>query len=66
MDNKKKWLWVGVIIALINSLAGVILGLVLWRTEPKLKSDGQLITVIALMVFVVELAFFKFHGPQFP
>ncbi|NQV00689.1 MAG: hypothetical protein HQ537_01010 [Parcubacteria group bacterium] len=48
LSSKKKWLWLGIVIALVNPiLSGLIIGLAFW-TEPELKKEAKTILVIAI------------------
>ena len=47
-DFSKKWLWVGVVISVLNPIfSGVILGS-LYLTEPGLKKYGRIILLLAI------------------
>jgi len=47
--SKKKWLWLGIIIALLNPIfAGLILG-AFYLSEPELKSAGKVVATIAIL-----------------
>ena len=49
LTSRKKWLWLGIFIALINPIfAGLILGAVFW-TEPDLKKEAKIILAISLI-----------------
>lgn len=46
---KKKWLWTGLIIALLNPIfSGLILGVV-FLSEPQLKKQGRIVLVVAVI-----------------
>lgn len=47
--SKKKWFWLGIVIALVNPIfSGLIIGLAFW-TEPELKKEAKIILVIAII-----------------
>jgi formate/nitrite transporter FocA (FNT family) len=49
LSSKKKWLWLGVIIALVNPIfSGLIIGLAFW-TEPRLKKEAKTILAISIV-----------------
>ena len=53
-DFSKKWLWVGVVIAILNPVfSGLILG-ALYLTEPGLKKYGRVILAAAVVWGVVS------------
>jgi len=49
LTSRKKWLWLGIIIALLNPiLSGLVLGLAFW-TEPELKREAKIILAVAII-----------------
>ena len=46
-----KWFWVGVVITLLNFLAGLIFATAFYL-EPEHKKEGQLLAVWSLIVFL--------------
>lgn len=49
LSSRKKWLWLGIVIALLNPVfSGLVLGFVFW-TEPQLKKEGKIILAIAIL-----------------
>jgi len=46
-----KWFWVGVIIALLNSTAGLVFGIAL-LTEKKYRREGWIIVLIGLVITI--------------
>jgi hypothetical protein len=49
ISSRKKWLWLGVLIALINPVfAGLILGAV-YLSEPGLRREGKIVAGIAIL-----------------
>lgn len=49
ISSKKKWVWLGVLVALINPIfSGLILGAV-YLSEPELRSAGIIISAIAIL-----------------
>jgi len=49
ISSKKKWLWLGIIVALINPIfAGLIMGAV-YLSEPELKQAGKIVAAIAIL-----------------
>lgn len=55
LTSRKKWLWLGVIIALLNPIfSGLIIGLAFW-TEPELKKEAKIILAIAVIWGIIAL-----------
>ena len=55
IGSRKKWLWLGIIIALVNPiLSGLVLGLFYW-TEPELKKEAKIVLAIALIWGAIAL-----------
>ena len=53
--SRKKWLWMGIIIALLNPIfSGLIIGLAFW-TEPELKKEAKIILAIAVIWGIIAL-----------
>lgn len=49
LSSKKKWLWLGVAIAILNPIfSGLVLGIGL-LTEPQLKKEGKIILIISII-----------------
>jgi hypothetical protein len=49
ISSKKKWVWLGVLIALFNPVfAGLIIGAV-YLSEPELRNAGKVIATIAIL-----------------
>lgn len=49
ISSRKKWLWLGIFVALLNPIfAGLILGAV-YLSEPELKKEGQIVAGIAIL-----------------
>jgi len=49
ISSRKKWLWLGILIALLNPVfAGLILGAV-YLSEPELKKEGWIVAAIAIL-----------------
>jgi len=49
ISSRKKWLWLGIFIALLNPVfAGLILGAV-YLSEPELKKEGWIVATIAIL-----------------
>ncbi len=49
ISSGRKWLWLGIIVALVNPVfAGLIMGAV-YLSEPELKSAGKIVAVIAIL-----------------
>jgi len=49
ISSRKKWLWLGIFIALLNPVfAGLILGAV-YLSEPELKKEGQIVATVAIL-----------------
>lgn len=49
ISSRKKWLWLGIFVALLNPVfAGLILGAV-YLSEPELKKEGRIIATIAIL-----------------
>lgn len=48
ISSKKKWVWLGILIALINPIfSGLIVGAV-YLSEPELRAAGKIISAIAI------------------
>ena len=55
LTSRKKWLWLGVIIALLNPIfSGLIIGLAFW-TEPELKKEAKIVLAIAVIWGIIAL-----------
>jgi len=55
LTSRKKWLWLGIIIALLNPIfSGLLIGLAFW-TEPELKKEAKIVLVIAILWGAVAL-----------
>lgn len=48
ISSPKKWLWLGIIIALLSPISGLILGMFFW-TEPELKKQAKIILIVAVI-----------------
>jgi hypothetical protein len=49
ISSKKKWVWLGVLIALVNPIfSGLIVGAV-YLSEPELRGAGKIISAIAIL-----------------
>jgi len=49
ITSRRKWLWLGIVVALINPVfAGLIMGAV-YLSEPELKSAGKIVAAIAIL-----------------
>lgn len=49
LSSRKKWLWLGVIIALVNPIfSGLIVGLAFW-TESELRKESKIVLAIAII-----------------
>jgi len=49
ISSRKKWLWLGIFISLLNPVfAGLILGAV-YLSEPELKKEGWIVATIAVL-----------------
>jgi len=49
ISSRKKWLWLGIFVALLNPVfAGLILGSV-YLSEPELKKEGRIVATIAIL-----------------
>ncbi|MBL7155130.1 MAG: hypothetical protein ISS88_01325 [Candidatus Portnoybacteria bacterium] len=55
LTSRKKWFWLGIIIALLNPIfSGLIIGLAFW-TEPELKKEAKIILAIAVIWGIIAL-----------
>jgi membrane-associated HD superfamily phosphohydrolase len=54
LSSRKKWFWLGVVVALISPISGVILSIAFW-TEPDLKKEGRIIFILSLVWGIVFL-----------
>ncbi len=49
LTSRKKWLWLGIVVAIINPVfAGLILGLA-FLTEPEMKKEAKIILAVAII-----------------
>lgn len=49
LSSKKKWVWLGILIALINPIfSGLIVGAV-YLSEPELRGAGKIVSAIAIL-----------------
>jgi hypothetical protein len=49
ITSRKKWLWLGILIALLNPVfAGLILGSI-YLSEPELKKEGKIVAAVAIL-----------------
>jgi hypothetical protein len=63
ISSRKKWLWLGISIALLNPVfAGLILGAV-YLSEPELKKEGRIVAAIAILWGAVLLYFVRQSFP---
>ncbi len=62
--SRKKWLWLGIIVALLNPIfSGLIIGLAFW-TEPELKKEAKVILAIAVIWGIIALYFTRWLAAQ--
>jgi hypothetical protein len=54
LKYNQKWLWLGVVIALVSPISGLILGIAFW-TESKLKKEAKIILAIAIVWGIVAI-----------
>lgn len=49
ISSKKKWLWLGILVAAVNPVfAGLIMGAV-YLSEPALRQEGKIVAAIAIV-----------------
>ncbi len=49
ISSKKKWLWLGILVATVNPIfAGLIIGAV-YLSEPELHKEGRLVAAISIL-----------------
>jgi len=49
LTSRRKWLWLGIAIAILNPVfSGLIIGLAFW-TEPELKKEGKIVLAVAII-----------------
>jgi len=49
ISSRKKWLWLGILVAAVNPVfAGLIMGAV-YLSEPELRKEGRIIAAIAIL-----------------
>ena len=49
ISSKKKWLWLGILVAAVNPVfAGLIMGAV-YLSEPELHKEGRIVAAIAIL-----------------
>jgi len=64
LTSRKKWLWLGIIIALLNPIfSGLIIGLAFW-TEPELKKEAKIVLAIAVIWGIIALYFTRWLVTQ--
>ena len=64
ISSRKKWLWLGIFIALFNPVfAGLVLGAV-YLSEPELKKEGRIIATIAILWGAALLYFVRHNFPS--
>jgi RsiW-degrading membrane proteinase PrsW (M82 family) len=54
LSSRKKWFWLGIVVALIAPIAGVVLAVAFW-TESELKKEGKIILIFAIIWGVIFL-----------
>lgn len=49
ISSKKKWLWLGILVAAVNPVfAGLIMGAV-YLSEPELHKQGRIVAIISIL-----------------
>lgn len=48
LSSKKKWFWLGIAIAIISPISGIVLAIAFW-TEKDLKKQGKIIFILSLI-----------------
>ena len=49
VSSRKKWLWLGIAIALLNPVFAGLLTAAFYLSEPELKKEGRIVAVIAIL-----------------
>jgi len=63
ISSRKKWLWLGIFVALLNPVfAGLLLGAV-YLSEPELKKEGRIIAAISILWGAALLYFVRHNLP---
>lgn len=47
LTSSRKWFWMGITVAIISPIAGIILAVAFW-TEPDLKKQGRTIFIFSI------------------
>jgi len=48
LTSSRKWFWMGITVAIISPIAGIILAVAFW-TEPEFKKKGRIIFVFSIL-----------------
>ncbi len=48
ISSSKKWFWMGIVVALISPIAGLVLAITFW-TEPGFKRQGRTILIFSII-----------------
>jgi hypothetical protein len=55
LSSKKKWLWIGIVIAILNPIfSGLVLGIA-FLTENQLKKEGKIVLAVAIIWGLVAM-----------
>ncbi len=49
ISSKKKWLWAGIIIALVNPIFAGLIVAAIYLSEPELRPAGKIVAVVAIL-----------------
>lgn len=52
LSSKKKWFWIGIVIAIIGSISGLIFGIALYR-EKNYKKEGLKIITLSIVWLII-------------
>lgn len=64
LSSRKKWLWIGIVIALLNPVfSGLIFGLA-FLTEPRFKKEGKIILSVAIVWGIISLYLLRWLTEQ--
>ena|GEM_PF-1198114 len=64
LSSRKKWFWLGIVIALINPIfSGLIIGLAFW-TEAEFKKEAKIILAIAIIWGLITIYLSRWLAQQ--
>lgn len=63
--SQKKWLWLGIIIALLNPVFSGIILAAFYLTEPELRRAGKITAAVAIIWGALTLYIIRQYAPPF-